>query len=51
MRDMDIPLEHDGGVEERGGRDGREWIWGGEGKEGRRRKKRLVDSLHGNLGP
>lgn len=24
---------------------------GGEGKEGRRRKKRLVDTLHGNWAP
>lgn len=41
-----IPLEHDEGVEERGGRG--QGFWMGGGKEGRRRKKRLVDSLHGN---
>ena len=40
----DVPLEHDGGVEERGGRDKGCGLEGG--KRGKKRNgKRLVDSL------
>lgn len=38
---MNIPLEHDGGVEERGGRDGRVWIWGGRGKRGKKEEEEV----------
>lgn len=46
----DVPLEHDGGVEERGV--GIEKVWMGGGKRGKKKEERLVDSplsrWHGN---